>query len=139
MKFNSQKNLKHLGGHSLITLTWVNRSLWISRVLKYPKKWQHFSCLLDEEIPKISKKLNSHIGFLSYLQNSTAHSAHSVAHFCPALVCPEKATVRIQFLLYFWNPLIKYLDMKNVVKSSKHFLGYFNTLETHSEGLLTTA
>ena len=23
--------------------------------------------------------------------------------------------------------------MKNVVKSSKHFFGYFNTLETHSE------
>ena len=23
------------------------------------------------------------------------------------------------------------VDMKNVVKSSKHFLGYFNTLETH--------
>ena len=26
-------------------------------------------------------------------------------------------------------------DMKNIVKSSKHFFGYFNTLETHS-GLL---
>ena len=25
------------------------------------------------------------------------------------------------------------VDMKNVVKSSKHFFGYFNTLETHSE------
>ena len=24
------------------------------------------------------------------------------------------------------------VDMKNVVKSSKHFYGYFNTLETHS-------
>ena len=24
------------------------------------------------------------------------------------------------------------VDMKNVVKSSKHFFGYFNTLETHS-------
>ena len=24
------------------------------------------------------------------------------------------------------------LDMKNVVKPSKHFYGYFNTLETHS-------
>ena len=28
------------------------------------------------------------------------------------------------------------VDMKNVVKSSKHFFGYFNTLETHREGLL---
>ena len=25
------------------------------------------------------------------------------------------------------------VDMKNVVKSSKHIFGYFNTLETHSE------
>ena len=25
------------------------------------------------------------------------------------------------------------VDMKNIVKSSKHFFGYFNTLETHSE------
>ena len=25
------------------------------------------------------------------------------------------------------------VNMKNVVKSSKHFFGYFNTLETHSE------
>ena len=24
-------------------------------------------------------------------------------------------------------------DMKNVVKSSKHYFGYFNTLETHSD------
>ena len=69
--------------------------------------WQRFSCLLDEGIPKICKKLNSHDGFLSYLQNSTANSAHLAAHFCPALVCPQKATVRIQFLPYFWNPLIK--------------------------------
>jgi hypothetical protein len=26
------------------------------------------------------------------------------------------------------------VDMKNVVKSSKHFFGYFNTLETHIGG-----
>ena len=26
------------------------------------------------------------------------------------------------------------VDMKNVIKSSKHFFGYFNTLETHSVG-----
>ena len=25
------------------------------------------------------------------------------------------------------------VDMKNVVKSSKHFFGYFHTLETHSD------
>ena len=69
--------------------------------------WQRFSCLLDEGIPKICKKLNSHDGFFSYLQNGTANSAHLAALFCPSLVCPQKATVRIQFLPYFWNPLIK--------------------------------
>ena len=69
--------------------------------------WQRFSCLLDEGVPKIWKKLNSHNGFLSYLQNSTANSAHLAAHFCTALVCPQKSTVRIQFLPDFWNLLIK--------------------------------
>ena len=28
---------------------------------------------------------------LRYLQNSTAISAHLAAHFCPALVCPQKS------------------------------------------------
>ena len=69
--------------------------------------WQCFSYLLDEGIPKIWKQLNSHDGFLSYLQNSTANSAHLAAHFCPALDCPQKATGKMQFLSYFWNLLIK--------------------------------
>ena len=30
------------------------------------------------------------------------------------------------------------VDMKNVVKSSKHFFGYFNTLKTHSENFKKT-
>ena len=46
------------------------------------------------------------------------------------LQATQKAIVKIKFLSYFWNPLIKI--MKNVVKSSKHFFGYFNTLEIHS-------
>ena len=92
---------------------WVHdaQTLWVLRVLKYTKSvwriWQHFSCPLEEGIPKVWNKLNSHDGFLSYLQNSIANSAHLAAHFCPALVCPQKATVRIQFLPYFWNSLIK--------------------------------
>ena len=69
--------------------------------------WPQFSCRLDEGILKLWKKLNFHDGFLTYLQNSTANSAHLAANFCPALVCPQKATVRIQFSPYFWNPLIK--------------------------------
>ena len=53
------------------------------------------------------------------------------AHFCPVLVCPQKATMRIQFLSYFWNPLIKY-TWKTLSNSSKYLFGYYNTLETHS-------
>jgi hypothetical protein len=53
------------------------------------------------------KEIEFSDGFLSYLQNSTTNSAHLAAHFCPALVCPQKATMRIQFLPYFWKPLIK--------------------------------
>ena len=83
--------------------------------------WQRFPCLLDEGIPKICKKLNSHDGFLSYLLNSTANSAHLAAHFCPALVCPQKAIVIIQFLAYFWNLLIK-LTWKMLSNAGKNFL-----------------
>ena len=50
--------------------------------------------------------MRSYDGFLSYLQNSTANSAHLAANFCPALVCPHKATVRIQFFPYFWYPTV---------------------------------
>ena len=80
---------------------------WWNRTKSPSSIWQHFSCLLDEGIPKIRKKLNSHNGFLSYLKNSTANSFHMADDFCLALVCPQKTTMRIQFLPYFWNPLIK--------------------------------
>ena len=92
--------LKSKGHHCEFLEYWnTKKSVW--------RIWQTFSCLLDEGIPKIWKKLNSHDGFLSYLQNSTANSAHLAAYFCTALVYPQKATVRIQFLPYFWNPFIK--------------------------------
>ena len=78
--------------------------------------WQQFSCLLDKGIPKIWKKLNSHNGFLSYLQNSTANSAHLAAHSISSIFLESPHQV----------------DMKIVVKSSQNFFGYFNTLETHS-------
>ena len=53
-----------------------------------------FQCLLDEGISKICKKLKSHGGFLSYLQDRTANLANlanSAAIFCPAIVCPQTA------------------------------------------------
>ena len=86
--------------------------------------WQHFSCLLDEGIAKILKKLNFHDGFLSYLQNSTANSA--------CLSLPSKSH-RENLISSIFLESPHQVDMKNVVKSSKHFFRYFNTLETHSE------
>ena len=52
--------LANKGMHGMF-LEWWNRTKSLSSI------WQHFSCLLDEGIPKIWKKLNSHDGFLSYL------------------------------------------------------------------------
>ena len=69
--------------------------------------WQHFSCLLDEGIAKICKKLKSHGCFLSYLQDRTANPANLAAIFCPALVCPQKTIVGIKFLAYLCSPLVK--------------------------------
>ena len=76
-----------------------------SRVLKYPK-----TCLEDLTIffmstwwgdSKNIKEIEFSRWHLSYLQNNTANSAHLTAHFNPALVCPQKATVKIQFLPFF--------------------------------------
>ena len=54
------------------------------------------STSLLEGIAKICKKLKSHSGFLSYLQNRTANPVNLAAIFCPVLVCPQKATVGIK-------------------------------------------
>ena len=104
-------------------LEWRNTTKSLSNI------WQFFSCPLDEGIPKICKKLNSHDGFLSYLQNSTANSAHLAAHFCPALVCPQKATENSISSIFLESS--HQLDMKNVVECYKNFFGYFNALKTN--------
>ena len=67
------------------------------------------------------KEMNSYDGFLSYLQNSAANSAHLAAHFCPALVSNRENSISSIFLESSHQ-----VDMKNVVKCSKHFFGYFN-------------
>ena len=98
---SSETSLFHSFAHHCKFLGYWSTQNSVWRIL------QRFSCLPDEGIPKIWKKLNSHDGFLSYLQNSTASSAHLVVLFSPALVSPQEATARIQFLPYFGNPLIK--------------------------------
>ena len=49
---------------------------------------------------------------------------------CAILQLAQKAIVRIQFFKIFLDSPHQ-VDMKNVVKFSKQFFGYFNTLETH--------
>ena len=72
--------------------------------MKYPKKGLEdlttFSFLLDEGIPKIWKKLNSHSGFLRAGQG-WAELALLI------LQVVQKDIVRIQFFAYFSNTLIK--------------------------------
>ena len=105
------------------TKSWnTQKSIW--------RIWQRFLCLLDEGIQKIWKKLNSHDGFLSYLQSSTANSARLAAHFCPALVLPSKRHHENSISFIFLESPHQ-VDMKNVVICYKHFFGYFNALKTH--------
>ena len=87
-----------------------------------------FSGLLDEGIPKIWNKLNSHSGFLRRYLVRAKMCCQIGWIGCATLQVTQKDIVRIQFLSYFWNQVY----MKNIVKYSKHFLGYFNTLETDS-------
>ena len=93
--------------------------------------WQRFSCLLDEGIPKIWKKLNSDSGFLRADQGRAKMCCQMGWIGCAVLQVAQKAIMRIKFLSYFWISPYQ-VDLKNVVKSFKHFFGYFNTVETHS-------
>ena len=70
--------------------------------------WKHFSCLLDEGIPKIWQKLNSHGGFLRADQGRAKNYCHVGWISCPILQVAQK------------------VDMKNIFKD---FLLYFTTLE----------
>ena len=86
--------------------------LWVFRVLKHQKKCLEdltsFSCLLDEGIPKIWKKLNSHDGFLSYLQNSIWQ------HIWSCLSLPSKSHRENSISSIFLESPHQ-VDMKNVV------------------------
>ena len=83
--------------------------------------WQCFSCLLDEGIPKIWKKLNSLGGFLRADQGRAKMCCQMGWIGCAILQVAQKAIVRIQFLSYFWNPLIK-STWKMLLNACKTFL-----------------
>ena len=82
-------------------LEWWNTTKSLSNI------WQYFSCLLDEGIPKIWKKLTSHGAFLKADQGRAKMCCQMGWIGCAILQVAQKAIVRIQFLAYFWNPLIK--------------------------------
>ena len=106
-------------------------SLRVSRVLKYPRK-----CLEDLKTFFMSDwwgdfKNMKAIEFSRWLFELPAkqHSQFSPSGstLLPCLTLPRENSISSLFLE---SP--HQVDMKNVVKSSKHFFGYFNTLETHS-------
>ena len=90
--------------------------------------WQRFSFLLDEGIPKKWKKLNSHCGFLRADQgNVLPDGLNWLCYFAGNSKSHRENSISFTFFESSHQ-----VDMKIIVKSSKHFFGYFNTLETHS-------
>ena len=109
---------------------------WVSKVLKYPKK-----CLEDLTTFFMStwwgdSKNMKEIEFSQWLFELPAkqHSQFSPSGstFLPCLGLPSKSHCENSISSIFLESPHQ-IDMKNVVKSSKHFFGYCNTLENHSE------
>ena len=83
-----------------VFLEWWNRTKSISSI------WKHFSCLLDQGISKIWKKLNSHGGFLRAGQKYAARWAELAVLFCGWLKKPS------------WE--FKFLHIFGIPSSSRH-------------------
>ena len=119
----------------------LSKALSVSRVLKYPKKyledlttffistwWENsknmeeieFSrWLFEVRLQKCKNVLPDGLNWLCFFTGSSkGHRENSIS--CIFLESPHQ------------------VDMKSAVKSSKHFFGYFNTLETHSDNLTHT-
>ena len=108
---------------------------WVSRVLKYPKK-----CLEDlttffkstwwgdsknmEEI-ELSRWLIE--GRLRQGKNVLPYGLNWLCYFTGS-----SKSHRENFISFIFLESPHQVGMKNLVKSSKRFFGYFNTLETHS-------
>ena len=108
-------------------LEWWNTTKSLSTI------WKCFSCLLDEGIAKICNKLKCHSGFLSYLEDRTANPANLAAIICHVLICPKKAIVGIQFLVYFCSPLVKIFFSCHVTKNEKRHQKGFQHIVSSSE------
>ena len=71
-------------------------------------------CLFEGRLRQCKNVLPDGLNWLCYFAGSSkSHHENSIS-----FICLESS---------------HQVEMKNVVKSSKHFFGYFNTLETHSE------
>ena len=62
------------------------------------------------------------------MQKCAARWADWLCYFAGSSKSHRENSISFIFL-----ELLHQVDMKNVVESSKHFFGYFNTLETHNE------
>ena len=90
-------------------LKWRNTTKSISNIWHFSTWWRN--CQNMQEIK------------ITWWQDSRANLAHLAAMFCPFLVGPQKAIMRIEFLPYFCNSLTKSI-LKNVAKCWKDFLLY---------------
>ena len=90
--------------------------------------WHHFSCLLDEGITKILKKRWLYEGRLRQGKNVLPDELNWLCYFERRF----KSHHELSISFIFWESPHQVV-MKNIVKSTKHFFWYFNTLETHSD------
>ena len=92
--------------------------------------WQGFLCLLDEEIPKIWKKIEFSRWLFELPAKQHTQFSPSGSTYLPCLSLPSKNHRENSiFSIFLESP--HQIDMKNIVKCYKHFFGYFNALETY--------
>ena len=89
--------------------------------------WQYLTPGFDKMILKICRKLKFHDGFFSCQLNKKANSARLAA---------KKIHCGILISFIFLKSSHQ-VDMKNIVKSSKNFFGYFSTYSRNSQWSLT--
>ena len=105
-------------------LNFHTKSLWVSRVLKYPKKClggldNIFHVYLMRKFQKYERNWILTVGFWG--QTKTGQKC--AARWAELAVSHRENKISFTFL-----ESTHQVDTKNIAKSSEHFLGYFNTL-----------
>ena len=117
-------------------------SLWVSRVLKYPKKCFEDLTTFFMSIWWGGSKNLEEIEFSSWLFEGRLRQGKSVLPDGLNWLCyfaANSKSHRENSISFMFLESPHQVDMKNIVKSSKHFFRYFNTLETHSVSILEIA